>query len=1203
MNHAAPLHGEAERLALLSASKLLDADPPPALDALVRLLAARTSCPTALINLVDAHRVFALARHGCARRHLSREGSWCEQVIQTRHAVVIPDTQAAEPGDCPGSMDKEWRSYAGVPLMVDGHALGTVCVLDTQARAFDDATLTALTDVAVIAQATVAAQLASHRARLMEARIRTASLSSMDWLWETDDQGRIQWVSASLLQHTGLDPVSEIGLCARDFYRPRADATAESWRRYIKAKARREPFSDAIAERDTPRGRIAVSISGTPVFNTAGRFMGYRGSSRNVTRQLELESKARYQDNLLRQAVETFNAGVMITDPQGRIVQANRHWRERLGIEDLSSAPSWPELVRQLIRSGHYGDAAGREDDFFHWRMGIVDQAETVPVRTIDTLLMCQDHRLPDGSVVHFSTDVSPSQRDAVTLQEVLQADLSLGLLVIEADEEGQFPLAYANAGVAHMAGLSRDALPGMSCLALLSSLSSNPEACLRLQEALSKGESCVAVLAQAPQRAFEMRLTPLNSAEGHVRHFMMLLHDVTDRQAAAEKLRVSEELYRCVAATISEGLLVIGLDGRLVAMNPAGHRILGLGREQAQELCGTTLDIGLLTHDMSAPLPESELPWMQTARTGQRLRNHVYPLRTHDDELLWVQLSCHSLTIASEATPFAVVTTLRDITQERAAAQALARSEERWKFALEGAGDAVWDWSIGHGVAFYSKRWRDMLGMGEDEENGHQWIARIHPDEQESVARTFEEYCHEGQGVFQEEFRIRHGQGHYIWILCRGKVVRRDSDGLPLRVVGTHSDITLLRQAEVAVREKRSAELANQAKTDFLSRMSHEIRTPLNAVRGFAQLLAQTQAPDSPPATRNYVDQIMHSSQLLSELVSDVLDLQQIEAGAMHLHAERLNLSELITTCLAMFGPTMDQHGLTQDLNLGHTGPAWADKRRLAQVINNLVSNAIKYNRPGGRVSVATQEVPPGQWQMTVQDTGPGMSQAQLGKLFQPFERLGKDTSSIEGTGLGLIITKSLVEAMGGSLDINSSIGEGTRITVTLNQSPTPQETTLAPHANGVISTAARELTPPFSSTPSAGDQCPCTEASPLRVMYVEDNRINAMLFAEALRPYPELLLEVAEDGQVAMTVARDHRPEVLVIDAHLPGMTGFEVLTALRALPGIDNVPAYMCSADALPEDIAKARQAGFSGYWTKPIDIEQVTAELCKLARQGH
>lgn len=1210
MNNDTPLHSEADRLALLTATRLLDADPPPALQALVRMAVAQTHASTALINLVDAHRVFALARHGSTRRHLSREGSWCDQVVQNRHPLLIRDVDTAKP-PAPDARDGQnepvWRSYAGVPILVDGMALGTVCVFDTHAQAFDDTTTAALADVASVAADIITAQLASHRARLLEARIRTASLSSSDWLWETDDQGHIQWVSASLLQHTGLDPIAEIGLYARDIYHPRKDDTAASWDRYVKAKARREPFADAIAERDTPRGRIAVSISGTPVFNSMGHFMGYRGSSRNVTRQLELESQARYHDHLLRQAVETFQAGVMITDPQGRIIQANRHWRERLGIADLNSAPSWPELVRQLIKEGHYGAiTAGREEDFFQWRMGIVDQTDSVALRTNDVLLMCRDHRLPDGSIVHFSTEVSASERDAVTLQAVLQADLSLGLLVVKATE-GSFPVVYANAGVAHMAGTLKDNLPGRPCLDVLAALGATHQVQASLRGALAQGQSWVAVLGQTPTpqqphpHAFEMRLTPLISPEGHVQHFMVLLHDVTDRQTAAEKLRVSEELYRCVAATISDGLLVVGLDGKLVAMNPAGNRILGLGKDQVQALFGAALDIGLLKEDLSGPLPLEDVPWLRTARTGQRLRNQVYPLRTHEDELVWIQLSCHQLAIASETSPFAVVTTFRDITQERAAAQALARSEERWKFALEGAGDAVWDWAVGHGMVFYSKRWREMLGYIEDHESEPvQWLDRIHDDERDQIAQAFDDYCHEGQGIFQTEFRIRHKQGHYIWILCRGKVVRRDSDGLPLRVVGTHSDISLIKQAEDAMREKRSAELANQAKTEFLSRMSHEIRTPLNAVRGFAQLLDHHLKPDTSSDARSYVGHILHSSELLSDLVSDVLDLQQIEAGAMHLHCERFDIGEVLQPCLAMFEPQASKLGIALHVDLQHTCTAWADKRRLAQVISNLVSNAIKYNRSGGSVTVSTTDLASGRWQLSVQDTGPGMSPEQMSKLFQPFERLGKDTSSIEGTGLGLIITKSLVEAMGGCLDINSLIGEGSRLTVTLNQSSPDQEATLAPSANGVESISPPD--PAHTTEVAANDQRACTETTPLRVMYVEDNRINAMLFQEALRPFPELQLEVAEDGQDAMTLAQSHRPEVLVIDAHLPGMTGFEVLSALRTLPGIDGIPAYMCSADALPEDIAKARQAGFAGYWTKPIDIQQVTEALCKIAREG-
>jgi CheY-like chemotaxis protein/two-component sensor histidine kinase len=374
---------------------------------------------------------------------------------------------------------------------------------------------------------------------------------------------------------------------------------------------------------------------------------------------------------------------------------------------------------------------------------------------------------------------------------------------------------------------------------------------------------------------------------------------------------------------------------------------------------------------------------------------------------------------------------------------------------------------------------------------------------------------------------------------------------------------------------------------------MSHEIRTPLNAVNGFAQLLqlkmGQTAADDS---VRNYVSQIGLAGQHLMGLVNDVLDLQQVEAGILSVKLETLSLTAEVTQCTNMLAPLAASHRVTLVSQVQAEWLVMADAQRLRQVIMNIGSNAIKYNRQGGVVRFDVEAHPGGTLALTVEDTGPGLDQAQLARLFQPFERLGRETSSVEGTGLGLIITRSLLDAMGGDLDIKSQPGCGTRVSITLPLGrpalPPPDRTeadcpTPAPHTMTAMLQA--------DNTPDPSQA--------LRVLYVEDNRINAMLFEEALRPYGQIELDIAEDGQSALSIAQEKLPHVLVLDAHLPGMSGFDVLKVLRKLPGMDQVPAYMCSADAMPEDVARAKAEGFTGYWTKPIDIVEVTTELCRLA----
>jgi PAS domain S-box-containing protein len=686
---------------------------------------------------------------------------------------------------------------------------------------------------------------------------------------------------------------------------------------------------------------------------------------------------------------------------------------------------------------------------------------------------------------------------------------------------------------------------------------------------------------------------------DGSTLHFAM---DITEHKAAAEKLRVSEELYRSVAATIRDGLLIVDLQGRVVAMNPAAGRILGM----QTGTIATDLreeDFQLLEDDLFTPLPRDRWPLQETIATGQRITDRVVPARRADREIVWLQMSSNLLRLDAQTPPFAAVATFRDITQERLAVQELALSEERWKFALEGAGDGVWDWDMLSGAVYYSSRWKHMLGYQDHEisDTVEELFSRIHPQDRDVVSHSTMQYMTDDAPVHQVEFRLRHRDGHYLHILSRGKVVSRSREGAPLRVVGTHSDISHIKEAERAQRERQLAEAASAAKSEFLSRMSHEIRTPLNAIQGFAQLLRLQMGHDgTPSAQRSYVEQILHAGHHLSGLVNDVLDLQQVESGAISLKLEDIRLDEEIVQCLSMLLPMAEQREISMSSYIDPDATVRADRQRLRQVLMNIGSNAIKYNRHGGSVVVRAQVTGASSIELSLADQGPGMTTDQLARLFQPFERLGRETSNIEGTGLGLIITRSLIESMGGCMAIDSRPGSGTRVNITLPRAGFSQlETEDATSGDGDRDASVQPNDSPVPTPPPPAAPA-CGQA--LRVLYVEDNRINALLFAEALRPYEQIELDIAEDGELAMSMAQERPPEVLVLDAHLPGMSGFEVLAALRQIPGLENVPAYMCSADAMPDDLARAKAAGFAGYWTKPIDIVAVTTELCRLAQRG-
>lgn len=1209
MTHPPVTTDESDRLALLHTSKMLDADVDPAFDALARLVAAQLHCPMAAINLIDGHRVWSMSRVGLEHRQCSRADSFCAVTIRHSGRLIVPDT-LQEPRFADLSAihgPQAVLAYAAMPIVVEGQALGTVCAMDHHTRDWTADEIARLKDLTIATTSLVEAKIQGQRIRRMEARIRTASLAGSDWLWETNRRGQIEWVSPSLLQHTGVDPSTEIGLMASDIYVPRQDHTRESWERFQQAISRREPFSEAIAERNTPRGRMVVSISGTPVFTSQGQFMGYRGASRNVTRQIDVEQQARMSDLLLRQAIESFEASVMISDAQGVVVLSNSRWRTNVGEFYDESDPHWPAILRRMIQAGVYPQAIGQEEAYYQWRMGLCHSDDPHEVQFRDKWLLIKDQILPDGGTVHFALDVTPSKRDELELAEQqkavkesearLQAVLRAlpdSWIVIDAQE-----CLLAARDDHGLLVKPVDELRGQPFESGLASQQSE-----RMLQALRDTRT-----SGQPQRLEYAQISP----NGGLRHLevrmasmthgliLVLARDITDREVGAEKLRVSEELYRSVATTISDGLIIVDLAGRVVAVNPAANRILGIdAQKQFAGSHDSKLGIELLQNDLQSPLPLSEWPLHQTIKYGLKITDRAHALRRFDGEIVWVRVSSNLLRIGDEGEPFAAMATFRDITQEQRAMAALEESEARWKFALDGAGDGVWDWDPRSGDMFFSGRWKAMLGYGEDEIHGgvEELARRIHLEDRPRIESALQDYLDGGDGVFQAEFRLAHKDGHYIWILARGKVVSRDEQGHAIRVVGTHSDITPIKRAEQALREKHAAEAASLAKSQFLSRMSHEIRTPLNAVNGFAQLLKlqQEQSGITDTTQKGYVEHILRAGKHLMGVVNDVLDLQQVEAGVMVLKPEPLLVHEEIRECLAMLEPLAQSRHITLHLDAADQSMVLADRQRLRQVLMNVGSNAIKYNYNGGQVHYTLEASHPDFVSVTISDSGPGMSPQQLSRLFQPFERLGRETSNIEGTGLGLIITRSLIEAMGGRMEIRSQPGAGTKVTLILTQA------SQAPDAASDAAPAADSLSSPLVMNNSLSETSDAsTPARPLRVLYVEDNRINAMLFEEALRPYSQIELEVAEDGQMALSIAREKTPDVLVLDAHLPGMSGFEVLRALRTVPGLKQAPAYMCSADAMPEDVAKAQDEGFTGYWTKPIDIVEVTNVLCGLANE--
>jgi PAS domain S-box-containing protein len=635
------------------------------------------------------------------------------------------------------------------------------------------------------------------------------------------------------------------------------------------------------------------------------------------------------------------------------------------------------------------------------------------------------------------------------------------------------------------------------------------------------------------------------------------LEHRVEERTA---ELREREEYFRRLAENSHDLVQIIGADGVIQYSGPSMHRLLGYTPE---EVAGT------LATDYIHPEDLPRVADTIAAAVGNPGVTHRAQYRVLHKDGEYRHNEGFARTLAIDSAERGLVANVRDVTERVRAEEALKEREEHFRSLIENAHDSIAIVDAAGVMRYQSPAMERLMGYAPDEMDGRPVVEFLHPEDVQRVVETLRAITRFPGSTGAVDYRFRHKDGSWRMLEAFGRTLRPDSaeEGVVVNV----RDVTERRRAEEAlIQAKAEAERANREKSEFLSRMSHELRTPLNSILGFAQILADVELD---PADRKAVHHILTAGEHLLTLINEVLDIARIESGRQPLSLEPVRLGVALREAVSMVRPLAAARGVWVAEAPAGLGDAWvhADRQRLVQVLLNLLSNAVKYNRPGGSVRLACEPASGGgPVRVRVVDSGLGIAAEQRGRLFVPFARLGAEQTGIEGTGLGLALSRRLVEAMGGTLDLEASSPEGSTFRVELRPSADPL---------GDAAAEARHMDP--------------AQAEPLAtatLLYVEDNLANLNLVEMLLSRRPGWRLIPALQGGLGVELAREHAPDVVLLDLHLPDMPGEEVLRQLRADPRTAGIPVIVISADATPRTIERLQAAGADEYITKPLNVKR-------------
>ncbi|MEB3277630.1 MAG: PAS domain S-box protein [Lyngbya sp.] len=886
---------------------------------------------------------------------------------------------------------------------------------------------------------------------------------------------------------------------------------------------------------------------------------------RDISDRKQTEEALRYQKEMFQTIVDNIPVMITLFNPQGQIELINPELERVLG---------WPleSWQQKDILSKCYPDPVYCQSvlEFMLAATGQWKDMTTLTATGEKIETSWANVRLSNGYCLGIGQDITERKQAEINLQ-ISQARFA-GILDIASDAiisiNSQQQITLYNKGAEQIFGYTAEEVLGKPLSLLL------PErfADLHRQHVsqYAQTESHARPMAERSQIfgrrkdgsefPAEASISKLNLNNGEV-IFTTFLRDISTRQLIENALRESEARFQAFMNNSPTAAWITDANGVMLYASQTYFRTFELPTD---DLIGKSL-----FELYPASLAQQYLDNIQTVAENLQVLKTIEVGPRRDQSL--GHFLVYKFPIPDLSGDILIGGVAIDVTQQHQAETALQLSEERLQLALEASGDGLWDWDLTTEQIYFNSYYQEMLGYqpGELIMDLKVWEEMIHPDDKIWVLERLNAHFQDPSVNYNFDYRVRCKSGEWKWIADFGKVVVRDRHGKPLRMIGTHRDITERKQTELVLRQAmEAAEAANLAKSLFLANMSHELRTPLNVILGFAQVMAHD--PTLTPTQQQDLQTIQRSGDHLLSLINDVLDLSKIEAGHCTLEETGFDLIALLHSLRNMFAERASSKGLDLCFEIAPEVPQFivADAQKLRQILINLLSNAIKFTQKGTvTLRVRTQEfIEPNILIFEVEDTGVGISPEELETIFDAFVQAQAGKRSVSGTGLGLTISRKLLEVMGGKIDLRSTIGQGSTFSFTLPVRPT----------NGVDITPEQSDRQVIALAPGQPHR---------RILVVDDRRENRLLIVRLLT---QLGLEVREasNGQEAVQLWKEWLPDLTWMDIRMPILDGYEATKQIRAMERGQTSIIIALTAQASQSDRTLALAAGCNDYISKPF-----------------